>query len=166
MHFNVEFSISKPIGIDPIALDLENINTVNNQICQFLKSTHELQLAEKAKQMKFETSKGKRKKKLSKENWDIVANKIGRTNLYNLLYRKRIKANYQDIDIFTYKRLRGNDILNYLIEIVNVLNTINELIIAKALGTNSYKSLHQLAVKGINHDFVKNRFNLILDRLQ
>ncbi len=95
------------------------------QICQFLNSTRKILLDEKRNDKnvaaKFKTNIGKRQKqklKLSEKEWLQIANMINETNILHLLYRKRIKSNYHEIDSFTYEHLKADQIHKSLIELV------------------------------------------------
>jgi uncharacterized protein (UPF0332 family) len=94
-------NIQKPDDVDPMDFDVENSKTIDNHICQFLRATREIKLSDKAPELKFKTKKGQRRKKLSPIMWNQVSDSLGNTTIMDLLYRKRIKANYQDIDTFS-----------------------------------------------------------------
>lgn len=157
--------ITKPHGHASISYDVTNLESISNQICQFLKSTREIQLDERSKAMNIKNSSGKIKKRLSSGDWQKVSNSIGATSILNLLYRKRIKANYRDIEIFTYEGIDGVNILQSLISIVDNVNLCNELFIAKAVGLDVYKNIHENALNGSRQDFVIDRFKKIKEAL-
>ena len=155
------YNISKPEKVDPFELDLENEDTVNNQICQFLKSTRKKLLEEKAPDLKFKTKDGKPKKSLSSPDWAKVSDRIGNTNLLSLLYRKRIKANYQNIDTFVNMGSKAEGLHTDLCEIVSRINLANELIIAKAIGVEEYGRLCDTIKKPSDHRVLQDRIHLI-----
>lgn len=137
--------IVKPENLQAIDLDIGNPETVDNQICQFLKSTREMKLAERApdivKNLKLKTASGAYKKNLSPFDWQKVSSSVGITSILDILYRKRIKANYQDVDVFTYEKLKGKDVLENLCYVVDRMNLVNETFVAKAIGIDKYNEI-------------------------
>lgn len=152
------FNIIKPSDLISIDFNLEREETISNQICQFLKSTRELKLEDKASDLKFKTKKGNKRKKLNPAMWNQVSSSVGNTTILDLLYRKRIKANYQDIDTFSSNQFKGIEVLENLCSIVNRLNLINEIYVAKAIGLEVYKSMLDRHLAKIDNVTVKNRF--------
>jgi hypothetical protein len=63
-----------------------------------------------------------------------VSDGLGPTALLSLLYRKRIKANYQDIDTFLHSELQPEPLYKHLLGIVGGVNFVHEVFIARALG--------------------------------
>ena len=156
---NIEFvNITKPNDLESFEFDTENIRTIDNQICQFLNATREIKLNEKAPDLKFTNRNGQKRKKLSPAMWQQVSNAIGNTTIMDLLYRKRIKANYQDIETFSTPKFKGIQVLSNLSEIVNILNFINESYIAKAIGIDNYEKILNSYLKSVNNEIVKLRF--------
>lgn len=132
-----------------------DIRTILNQICQFLRSTRQLELQKsKDDRNDFKTKKGKPRKNLSASDWEKVSTKLGYTSILNLLYRKRIKSNYRDIETFLAPNIEPAQIIGSLIHIVSCLNFIHEAYIAKAIGFKGYESITTHAEK---YDFVKQR---------
>lgn len=162
--------INKPTDIRTIELDLKIQETVDNQICQFLKSTREIKLTEKApdiiKNLKLKTTTGKPKKNLSQFEWNKVSTSIGVTSILDILYRKRIKANYQDTDVFTYEKLKGRDLLENLCNIVNRINLVNEAYVAKAIGVEKFTQLVDNHVKRTPNEILIKRNKTIIDLLK
>lgn len=152
--------IKKPENFQTIDLDTKNPETIDNQICQFLKSTREMKLAERApdivKNLKLKTANGSYKKNLSPSDWQKVSLSIGITSILDILYRKRIKANYHEVDVFTYEKLKGKDVLENLCSVVDRVNLVNETYIAKAIGYDKYKV--------IVNDHLKRTPNLALEK--
>lgn len=154
-------NIVKPIDVASIDFDTDNIKTIDNHICQFLKATREIKLDEKAPDLKFKNGKGQRRKKLSSVMWQKVSNVLGHTTIMDLLYRKRIKANYQDIDTFSSSQFKGIEVLANLSAVVSRLNLINETYIAKAVGLDNYEAMLDRHLKKVNNETVKERFKTI-----
>lgn len=154
-------NINKPSDLTSMEFDTNNVDTINNHICQFLKSTREIKLIEKAPDLKFKNKKGQKRKKLSPLMWKQVSDSLGNTTIIDLLYRKRIKANYQDIDTFSSIHFKGHEVLSNLGIIVNRLNLINEVYIAKAIGIGEYQNMLDRHLIRIKNNSVKMRFETI-----
>lgn len=135
--------IEKPGGYHPIDFDPANEETVRHQICQFLKSTHEMALDERRHDMRkqFKTTIGKVRERLRDSDWAQVATATGYTSLLGLLYRKRIKANYGDIDTFLGEEINAAGIHADLTTVVSRTNFVHEALIARTLGLNVYQSM-------------------------
>ena len=156
---NYEYvNIVKPDDVASMDFDTGNIKTIDNHICQFLKATREIKLDDKAPDLKFKNGKGQRRKKLSPAMWQQVSNALGHTTIMDLLYRKRIKANYQDIDTFSSTQFKGIEVLTNLSAVVNRLNLVNETYIAKAIGFDNYEAMLNRHLKKVNNETVKTRF--------
>jgi hypothetical protein len=158
--------IEKPENLQAIYLDTENPETIDNQICQFLKSTREMKLAERApdivKNLKLKTASGAYKKNLSPFDWQKVSSSIGITSILDILYRKRIKANYQDVNVFTYKKLKGKDVLENLCIVVDRMNLVNEAYVAKAIGLEKYKKIVKNYLKRTPNTTLEKRFEIVV----
>lgn len=154
-------NIQKTDYLTSMAFDLSDIRTIDNHICQFLKTTREIKLDDKAPDLKFKNAKGQRRKKLSPAMWQQVSNTVGHTTIMDLLYRKRIKANYQDIDTFNSSYFKGVEVLANLSTVVGRLNLINETYIAKAIGLNDYCSMLDRHLRRVTNETVRARFETI-----
>lgn len=151
-------NIVKPCDVASMDFNLGNIKTIDNHICQFLKATREIKLDDKALDFKFKNGKGQRRKKLSPAMWQQVSIALGHTTIMDLLYRKRIKANYQDIDTFSSTQFKGIEVLTNLSAVVNRLNLINETYVAKAVGLDNYEAMLNRHLRKVNNETVKARF--------
>lgn len=161
---NMEFiNIEKPDDINPMDFDASNAKTIDNHICQFLRATREIKLEGKAPDLKFKTKKGKKRKNLSPAMWNQVSASLGHTTIIDLLYRKRIKANYQDIDTFSSNEFKGIAVLANLCNVVDRLNLVNESYIAKAIGINEYKAILNRQLQIVAIESVRKRFDSIFD---
>lgn len=115
--------------------------TVENQICQFLKSTREIELRKRKEAGFIKARSGKAKKKYTEDDWSRTSDTIGKTSILNLLYRKRIKSNYRDIDTYLAENIEPENLMRNLIRIVSVLNFVHETYIAKAIGYSRFRGL-------------------------
>lgn len=154
-------NITKPNIHGTIDLDLTKPETIDNQICQFLKSTREIMLDTKAPKMKFKAKNGRPRKNLTPQMWEKVSNSIGYTTIMDFLYRKRIKANYLDIETFNAKEFKGEEVLDNLCSVVNRLNLTNEVYIAKAISITEYENMLNRHLKLVNNEIVTTRLNTI-----
>lgn len=154
-------NIDRPEDISSMDFDIDNIKTVDNHICQFLRATREIKLEDKAPDFKFKNAKGQRRKKLTSAMWQQVAKEVGHTTVMDLLHRKRIKANYQDIDTFSSKHFKGLEVLANLSSIVSRLNLVNETYVAKVIGLGSYEEMLCRHLKKVSNETVKSRFETI-----
>ena len=154
-------NIEKPRDIKSMDFDITSIKTIDNHICQFLKATREIKLENKAPDFKFKNAKGQKRKKLSSAMWLQVSNSIGHTTIMDLLYRKRIKANYQDIETFSSNHFKGYEVLADLSNIVNRLNLVNEIYVAKAIGLDNYKAMLFRHLHKVKNPSIKARFETV-----
>lgn len=154
-------NISKPTDIKPMELNIHDNKTVDNQICQFLKATREIKLKEKAESQKYKTKRGELRKKLNPLLWDNVSRGLGKTTIIDLLYRKRIKANYQDIDTFNSTYFDGENVLTSLCNIVNSINLVNEAYIARVINLSTYNDILTRHLSVVDNEFPRIRFDII-----
>ncbi|MDP3927762.1 MAG: hypothetical protein Q8R57_01940 [Bacteroidota bacterium] len=154
-------NIAKPNDVASMDFDIDNIKTIDNHICQFLKSTREIKLDEKAIDLKLKNKPGQKRKNLNSAKWQRVSEAIGHTTIMDLLYRKRIKANYQDIETFSSAQFKGLEVLTNLSLVVGRLNLINETYIAKAVGLDAYYSMLNRHLKNVKNETVEARFETI-----
>lgn len=130
-------------GVSTVAFDPEDSKTVDQQIAQFLRSTHEFGLKGKRDHMKkqFRTRAGAIKKSLSEADWNAVADSYGWTGLLHLAYRKRIKANYGNIDTFLDPELDAERLQDALISVVRGVLLTHEALIMKAVGPVEFDTM-------------------------
>lgn len=156
---NIIFNdINMKPGYDSIRFIRSDPESVNNQICQFLRSTRKIDLENKKSNVRIPKKNGKGyKKNFNQNDWEIVSSKLGYTSLLSLLYRKRLKSNYRDIDTFLSEHLDASTLFNSIIKITSCINLIHEVFVAKGIGLSRYNQI----VNNINYDFVTNRFQVI-----
>jgi hypothetical protein len=159
---SVEYhNIVKPNVDTTIELDIVRPETIDNQICQFLKSTREVMSDNKAPKMKFKAQSGRPRKNLTPQMWERVSDSIGYTTIMDLLYRKRIKANYLDIETFNAKEFKGEEVLGNLCCVINRLNLTNEVYVAKAIGIEDYEKMLNRHLETVDNQIVQSRFETI-----
>ena len=148
-----------------LELNIFDYESVKNKICQFLKTTRKQQLdlkrLENSVKKLFRTKGGQIKSNLTESDWEKVAEMIGNTSLLNLLYRKRIKANYQDIDTFNFEGIKSVQINRCLNNVVFNINLTHESMIYKAIGFDDFNSIYQDFCRGRETDFLDKRFEMI-----
>ena len=104
-------------------------DSMQTQISQFLNSTRQKDLKTRKKDVKRYTVQRKRKQSFNREDWEIVSNKLGPTNILSLLYRKRIKFNYDSIASVFSGDLDANAIYDSLQFLVSKINLVHEAFI-------------------------------------
>lgn len=162
-------NISFQKNINSIDFDPNSIESCETQICQFLKSTRDFELDKKRDnkeiRKKYITVKGKEKNNLNEKEWNEISNGISVTNILHLLYRKRIKSNYLDIDTFTSGENKSKKIHESLIGIVNNLNLIHECYIYKMIGRSKFMEFYYEFTKQEKIPFLEERVDLIKKRI-
>ena len=113
---------------------------IDGQIAQFLRATREEDLRDKKKSVPIRTKRGIKKKALRVDEWRQVATALGPTSILSLLYRKRIKANYRDIDSFLHEGLDPGPLYEHLLRIVGAMNYVHEVFIARVMPRNFLES--------------------------
>jgi hypothetical protein len=111
-------------------------DAVEGQVAQFLCATRRIDLDEKKGDIKIQNKGGTRRKAFRPEDWAKVSAALGYTSIFSLLYRKRIKANYRDIDTFLHEELDAEALSLDLLNIVSTLNFVHEVFIAQAAGVD------------------------------
>jgi hypothetical protein len=144
-----------------LAYNDSNDDSIANQICQFLKSTREIDLdsRKKEKRNKFITKTGGVRKSLAKEQWQQISSDINVTSLLHLLYRKRIKANYQDVETFECPEIAADVICEGLLNIIKFFSITFEIFIGRVIGKERLFSFMQEVAK--NNDSVGKRLDWI-----
>ncbi len=138
-------------------LDFDRPETLDYLICKFLSATRQIKLKDKAPQMKFKTNEGKKRVKLFDKHWLLVSDSVGPTSIIDCLYRKRIKGNYQDIDVYNSPFFKGGEVLTSLMKIIHRINLVNEAYIAKAVGFEEFKSIADYHLDKVDNDFLRDR---------
>lgn len=157
-------NIVKPQGLKPMSFSLRDSETVHNQICQFLKSTREQKLDERKDKYCLESKKkcGKEKKFLTANEWDEISAQVGPTTIMDLLYRKRIKSNYGDVDPFISEEFEdGPLVLECICNITYQINYIFEIYICRAMGPSKFEKLVRNNYS--KYEFAEKRLQKVLD---
>ncbi|MCC5945037.1 MAG: hypothetical protein JJT94_08875 [Bernardetiaceae bacterium] len=139
----------KPLTPNKVLSKIENKEEVSAQIASFLCSTRK----QKARQLKEEkqqharsalkNAKGEPLKSFRTEHWRIITDKMSITTIFDLLYRLRIKANYQSVDTFLNADIDFQFFYQNLYEVVAYLNFVHESYIAKSIGIRNFKAIVQ-----------------------
>lgn len=125
----------------PLHFDRGDAAVVDTWIRRFLNATREADLKACLKAAKLKTKDLKPKKAFSKEDWANASNALGPTTLLSLLYRKRIKANYSDIDTFLHHDLDASSVFGSLSACVAAMNFVHETFIYRAIGATDFEAL-------------------------
>lgn len=136
--------------------------SMQTQISQFLNATRQKDLKARKKDVKRYTLRRKRKTSFNREDWEIVSDKLGPTNILSLLYRKRIKFNYDSIASVFSEDLDANAIYNSLQFLVSKINLVHEAYIYKILGSTEYNAIIQ---SNAPTEFVNDRLEIIQNRI-
>ena len=107
-----------------------DMKSVDSQIFHFLCATRK----ECISSHKPEYLKKFKRKRLLKDEDKLVAAEVENTTLLHLLYRKRIKANYKDIDTFLSEIIDSEQICDDLATIVWRVNSVLEFYISRYIG--------------------------------
>ncbi|MFC1545191.1 hypothetical protein ACFL44_00695 [Gemmatimonadota bacterium] len=153
-------NISKYSTRSTLAFDINNPQSVETQIAQFLSGTRKKELQAKKKEVRLRSSQGTLKKNYSLEDWRTVSERLGPTSLLSLLYRKRIKANYGAIDTYLSNELEVAQLFQSLLTIVEGLNLVHEAFLACAMGRERNEALYSKA-RASMYDFVVQRGEMI-----
>ncbi len=132
-----------------ISLDSRDPTSVDAQLAQFLRATRKLDLAEKKKEVRLRTITGARKRAYSASDWDQVGAALGFTSILSLLYRKRIKANYRDIDSLLHEEIDAEALYRHLLRVVGALNFVHEAYIALMLGCGALENAVDTLPRGM-----------------
>ncbi len=125
----------------------KNIDEIETQIANFLKTTRELKAKEKREGLKksankkFLNKKGELRKNFRQKEWDEIYKSISPTTIFNILYRLRIKANYLDVETFIYADIDFQRFHNNLGTILSYLNFVHEAYVCKAIGVENYQKI-------------------------
>lgn len=150
---------------------LSKINSLKDahyQIASFLKSTRTKNAENKRKRAaqsndrRFLTKSGVFRKSFNKEHWDVIYTSIPETTILNMMYRLRIKANYQDIETFMNADIDFKIFNKCFAEIVNYMNYIHEAYIFKVIGKDEYIRIFRGFKKEISKEFVAPRLTRII----
>lgn len=137
-----------------------NQESIDAQLAQFLCATRRIDIRQKKGDFTFKTKKGTRRKSFGPEEWKQVSDGLGYTSILSLLYRKRIKANYRDIDTFLHPDLDADRLYLQLLRVVSNLNLVHETMIACAMGLSVLENA-LAALPGTSATGPKKRIDLV-----
>jgi hypothetical protein len=140
-----------------VAFDAGDPGNVDAHICGFLNATRHEDLKAHLRHMRLQTRSGTRRRSFRREHWQQASDGLGPTTLFDLLYRKRIKANYREIDTFLHPALDAAEVYRSLKQCVAVLNFIHESFIARALGIAVLDALIEKTGPGVQQRLQRRR---------
>lgn len=124
-----------------LRLNDSDFEEVKRHLMSFFRSTRRMHLEDKKPDLNIRTKDGKKMKKSFRyADWERVSSALGKTSWLCLLYRKRIKSNYRDIDTFLSPRFETEAVLGGLVDFTNVFNLVNEINIVNHLGSKELRS--------------------------
>jgi uncharacterized protein (UPF0332 family) len=136
-RYSIVFENIKDYGKESsISLDIDDEESVESMICSFLRATRKYFLDEMREKRNFTTKSGNKKERLSEEERKDVSSSVGPTSLIDLIYRKRIKSNYDEIDTFHSDDIDAMGIHKSLRKITSCLNFVHEVYVASIMGYN------------------------------
>ncbi|MEM6298987.1 MAG: hypothetical protein AAF740_09905 [Bacteroidota bacterium] len=151
----------KNVELSPI----QNIEEADTSIGNFLLTTRR----HKAKQIKedrqarkrtaIKTKEGNIRKQFAREHWKVITDKMGSTTLLDLLYRLRIKANYQEVDSFIQGEINCRPFYAALRELVAYLNFVHESYTARIIGLDEFTKIVEEFPGRKEQRFVEHRLN-------
>lgn len=121
-------------------------STSDMQVAQFLKSTRDKLIENRKKEKQSQKNavlnkNQKAKKSYNKQDWKEISNNQWDTTILDLLYRLRIKSNYEEINTFIEADYDVSNIIEQLKQVVYNMNFVNECFISKAIGFEKYKRI-------------------------
>jgi hypothetical protein len=149
---------SRPIYFHP-----GDSGSIDRKLYQFLKTTREIGLKKKADDLEFETAAGEPRKRFRDEDWKETSEALGKTGLLHLLYRKRIKANYREMDAFLDSGFPPKTLWQSLKNIVSAVGYVHECLICRAVGKGWYRATIDEHLAASEAGFLQRRRNRVLD---
>lgn len=142
---------------------IKSSNDAQSQIGSFLKSTRSNKAQyHKDKRQKsanpIKTNTNKVAVNFTPFQWQQIIDNIGPTSLFDILYRLRIKANYNDIESFMNADIDFEKFHHCLIHVVGYLNFVHEAYLAKALGPKKYAALLNGFPAHLRDSFIRTRY--------
>jgi hypothetical protein len=150
--------ISQP---STLHFDANNSDSVDTTIANFLNATRKSDLQDRLSRQIAKTKSNQPKKRFSDAEYSIASNNLGLTSILSLLYRKRIKSNYGNIDSLLSSELNADKIFPSLIAVVDCIHAINEAYICRAIGKSMYAEVLELAPSRIG-ELPKKRYSDII----
>jgi uncharacterized protein (UPF0332 family) len=125
-----------------------------DELAGFLRATRKKQLNAKKPDHKLKTTSGKAKTSFSKSDWDAVSRGLGPTTILSLLYRKRLKANYDSIDTFLDPSIDGDGIMHSLVAVVDSMALVFEAAQHRVIGKDDFSAF---TTRAKQYQFVHDR---------
>lgn len=104
----------------------------------------------------FLTAKKQQKKNLSSDDWKIISKKAAPTSILSYLYRKRVKANYHNVDVFHSDAIDASQMFRDVKTICTSFALCNEAIICRKIGYKVFSELVATAPPKLS-GFIKRR---------
>jgi hypothetical protein len=113
------------------------------------------------KDPRFFTQKGIFTKKLNKDHWNLIYKTLPQTSILHLLYRLRIKANYEDIETFIHAEIDFKKFHGHIGALISYLNYIHESYVLKVIGEDAYEKILHGFAKHLNQETAVSRYRLM-----
>lgn len=121
------------------SLNVSDPENIKRHVISNLENTRIVFLKEHNQKNPIKNARRENKKRLSAQEWTGVSDRIGKTSWLCLLYRKRIKSNYRDIDTFLSEDLDLSSILEGLCLFISAYCLMCEVYVSKYLGLSIYE---------------------------
>jgi hypothetical protein len=121
------------------SLNSSDPENIKRHIISNLENTRIVFLKEQNEKNPVKNTKGEHKKRLSAKEWTAISDRIGKTSWLCILYRKRIKSNYRDIDTFLSEDLDLSSILEGLCSFISAYCLMCEVYVSKQLGLSIHE---------------------------
>lgn len=142
-------------------LDANDSDSVDTTIANFLNATRKSDLQDRLSRQKAKTKLDRPKKRFSEVEYSNASKNLGFTSILSLLYRKRIKSNYGNIDSLLSPELDADKIFPSLITVVDCLHAVHEAYVCRAIGKSIYSEMLELAPSRIG-ELPKQRYRDII----
>lgn len=133
-----------------------DLGSVDSQIYHFLCATRKECISD----YKPDYLKSKKRKRLQKGEQNLVADGVEKTTLLHLLYRKRIKANYKNVDTFLSEWIASEQICDDLAAIVWSVNSVLGFYLSRYIGVKRMKKEYESFDCNSEMDWLSERIEL------
>ncbi len=146
---------------------IHSLDEAQIQIASFLKSTRKRNAenkrnrAKKSNDKRFHNKKGEFRSSFRKNHWDLIYKTIPETTILNMIYRLRIKANYNDIETFVNADIDFQTFHQSLGNIIFYLNFVHEAYIHKVIGGVEYEKILNDFKAHMNSEKSLKRYDII-----
>ncbi len=150
--------VSQPSTLHYDGNDSDCVDTI---IANFLNATRKSDLQDRLSRQTVKTKSNQPKKRFSEAEYSSASKNLGFTSILSLLYRKRLKSNYGNIDSLLSSEIDADKIFPSLIMVVDCLHAIHEAYVFRAIGKSIYAEVLDQAPARIG-ELPQNRYRDII----